>query len=75
MSKWSKELQEKTRHEVFPGAVMKNENHNYGIYFEEDGSVVIKGISEGGFMPMPNDKIVATFSSVTEMMDAGWVID
>jgi len=75
MSKWSKELQEKTRHEVFPGAVLKNENHNYGIYFEEGDKVVIKGIIEGGFMPMPNDKIIAAFSSIIEMIDAGWVID
>lgn len=75
MSKWSKELQEKTRHEVFPGAVMKDENHNYGIYFEEGGSVVIKGIMKVGLMPMPNDKIVATFSSIIEMIDTGWVID
>ena len=75
MSKWSKELQEKTRHEVFPGTVLKNENHNYGIYFEEGGSVVIKGIIESGFMPMPNDKIIAAFTSVTEMIDEGWVID
>ena len=75
MSKWSKELQEKTRHEVFPGTVLKNENHNYGIYFEEGGSVVIKGIIESGFMPMPNDKIIAAFTSVIEMIDAGWVID
>lgn len=75
MSKWSKELQGKTRHEVFPGAVMKNENHTYGIYFEENGSVVIKGVIESGLMPMPNDKIVANFSSIIEMIDAGWVID
>ena len=75
MSKWSKELQEKTRHEVFPGAVMKDENHNYGIYFEEGGRVVIKGIIKVGFMPMTNDKIVVAFSSIEEMIGAGWVID
>lgn len=75
MSKWSKELQEKTRHEVFPGAIMKDENHTYGLYFEEGGRVVIKGIIEGSFMPMPNDKIVAAFSSIEEMIDAGWAID
>lgn len=75
MSKWSKELQEKTRHEVFPGAVMNDENHNYGIYFEEGGRVVIKGIIKVGFMPVTNDKIVVAFSSIEEMIGAGWVMD
>ena len=32
-------------------------------------------IMKGGFMSKPNDKIIAAFSSVTEMIDAGWVID
>ena len=54
---------------------MKNENHNYGIYFEEGDKVVIKGIMKGGFMPIPNDKIIAAFSSIIEMIDAGWAID
>ena len=75
MSKWSKELQEKTRYEVFPGAIMKDENHTYGLYFEEGGRVVIKGIIKVGFMPMTNDKIVVAFSSIEEMIGAGWVID
>lgn len=75
MSNWSDELQEKTRLEVFPGAIMKDENHNYGIYFENGDRVVIKGIIEGGFIPMPSDEIIATFSSRNEMVNAGWVMD
>lgn len=75
MNNWSDELQEKTRLEVFPGAIMKDENHNYGIYFENGDRVVIKGIIEGGFIPMPSDEIIATFSSRNEMVNAGWVMD
>lgn len=76
MSKWSKELQEKTRLEVFPGAMMKNEDHDYGFYFEEKGKIVIKGVADGsGFMPMPSDEVKATFDTVNQMVEAGWVMD
>jgi len=75
MSKWSEELQEKTRLEVFPGAMMKDENHNYGFYFEEGDRVIIKAVKSGGFAPIPSEEIVATFGSIMEMVDAGWVMD
>lgn len=75
MSKWSKELQEKTRLEVFPGAIMKDENHNYGIYIQIGERAVIKGINENRFPPIPNDEVIASFGSVNEMVDAGWVMD
>lgn len=48
MSKWSEELQEKTRLEVFPGAVLKDEDHNYGIFTEVNGQVIIKGVNNDG---------------------------
>ena len=75
MSKWSEELQEITRLEVFPGAMMKDENHNYGFYFEEGQKAIIKGVKSGGFMPVPTEEIIATFNSVMEMVEAGWVMD
>ena len=76
MSKWSEELQETTRMEVFPGAIMKDEDHNYGIFFEINENVVIKGIVPGsGLMPKASDEILATFGSVMEMVEAGWVMD
>ena len=31
MSKWSKELQEKTKNELFLGAMVKDEEHNFGF--------------------------------------------
>ena len=64
MSKWSEELQETTRMEVFPGAIMKDEDHNYGIFFEINGNVVIKGIVPGsGLMPKASDEILATLQA------------
>lgn len=75
MSKWSEELQEKTRLEVFPCAMMKDENRNYGFFFDDGERVIIKGIKEGGFMPVPSEEIIATFGSVMEMVEAGWVMD
>lgn len=75
MSKWSDELQEKSRLEVFPGDIMKDENHKYGIYFENGETVIIKGIIEGGILLMASDEIITTFGNINEMVDAGWVMD
>ena len=68
-------LQEKTRLEVFPCAMMKDENRNYGFFFDDGERVIIKGIKEGGFMPVPSEEKIATFGSVMEMEEAGWVMD
>ena len=66
MSKWSEELQETTRMEVFPGAIMKDEDHNYGIFFEINGNVVIKGIVPGsGLMPKASDEIIGNKSNLS----------
>ena len=75
MSKWSKELQENTRENLYPGALVKDEDHNYGIISEMESRVVIKGIISGGFMPAPSDETIATFNSVTDMIEGGWVLD
>lgn len=75
MSKWSEELKEKTRTELFPCAVVKDEEHNYGIVTEIEPKIVIKGIVNGGFIPMPSEETIATFNSVMDMVDAGWVLD
>lgn len=55
--------------------MMKDENHNYGFFFDDGERVIIKGIKEGGFMPVPSEEIIATFGSVMEMVEAGWVMD
>ena len=75
MSKWSEELKGKTRTELFPSAVVKDEEHNYGIVTEIEPKIVIKGVVNGGFMPMPSEETIATFNSVLDMVDAGWVLD
>lgn len=75
MSKWSEELKEKTRTELFPSAMVKDEEHNYGIVTEIKPKIVIKGVVNGGFIPMPSEEAIATFNSVMDMVDAGWVLD
>ena len=75
MGKWSEELKEKTRTELFSSAVVKDEEHNYGIVTEIERKIVIKGIVNGGFIPMPSEETIATFNSVVDMVDAGWVLD
>ena len=75
MSKWSEELKEKTRTELFPSAMVKDEEHNYGIVTEIERKIVIKCIVNGGFIPMPSEETIATFNSVVDMVDAGWVLD
>lgn len=75
MSKWSEELQETTRKQVFFGAVMKDEDHNYGIFARHDGKVLIMGIQDVGILTLPTDEVLATFDSVDEMVEAGWVMD
>ena len=75
MSKWSEELKEKTRTELFSSAVVKDEEHNYGIVTKIEPKIVIKGVVNGCFIPMPSEETIATFNSVMDMVDAGWVLD
>ena len=75
MGKWSEELREMTREELFPGAVVKNEDHNYGFVMTMNPRIVINGIQPGGIMPLPSEEVIATFDTVKQMVDAGWVLD
>ena len=75
MSKWSKELQNNTLENIRPGAMVKDEEHNYGIVTEIEPKIVIKGVVNGCFIPMPSEETIATFNSVMDMVDAGWVLD
>ena len=75
MSKWSKELQEKTKNELFLGAMVKDEEHNFGFVVAADPKVIIKGVAPNSFMPLPSEETIATFDSVEEMVDSGWVLD
>lgn len=75
MSKWSKELQNNTLDNLHPGAMVKDEEHNYGFVTDIEPKVIIKGVLSGGFMPEPGDETIATFNSPLDMVEAGWVMD
>ena len=75
MSKWSEELKETTRKELYLGAVVKNEEHEYGLVMHKEPKVVIYGIQSSGVIPLPSTDVLATFDSVDAMVDAGWVLD
>lgn len=75
MSKWSKELQNNTLENIRPGAMVKDEEHNYGFVTDIEPKVIIKGVLSGGFIPEPSDETIATFNSALDMVEAGWVLD
>ena len=75
MSNWSEELKETTRKEIFLGAVVKNEDHEYGLVMRKEPKVVIYGIQSRGVIPLPSADVLAIFDSVDAMVDAGWVLD
>ena len=75
MSKWSDELNQMTLSGTFPLAVVKNEDHDFGIVMTTEPKVVINSIQAGAFMPVPSDEMIATFDSVSQMVEAGWVLD
>lgn len=75
MSKWSKELQNNTLENIRPGAMVKDEDHNYGFVTEIEPKVIIKGVLSGGFISEPGDETIATFNSALDMVEAGWVLD
>lgn len=75
MSKWSEELKETTRTKLYLGAVVKNEEYEHGIVMNKEPKVVIHGILNKGVIPLPSADVIATFDSVDQMIDAGWVLD
>ncbi len=75
MSKWSEELKETTRKELYLGAMVKNEEHEYGLVMRKKPQIVIYGIQGGGSIPLPTADVLGTFDDVDQMIDAGWVLD
>lgn len=78
MSKWSRELQELTKEEYFPGAIIKNENHDFEVLDCMNlKKIIINGINNDvrSAMPTPSDEVLATFQSIDEMVEVGWVLD
>lgn len=73
---WSKELQNRTRYDIFPGAIVKDDHWNFGAYFPEaDGSITLNGVETKNYMPVPTNEVIATFKNKEAMIAAGWVID
>lgn len=80
MKGWSKEIKELTRKNVGSGAALKSWDGEFGIFGSSlKGEVYIYGLDEEKsdklHFPIPSDKVIATFASIDEMIDAGWVLD
>ena len=50
-------------------------DHSKAQFWNDIKHLRIKGIANGGFIPMPSEETIATFNSVMDMVDAGWVLD
>ena len=72
---WSEEKKNETREKIGPGAMVKNGSGKYGFLCTSDAGIKILGVQPSGFLAVPSDEIVATFSDVEELIAAGWVID
>ncbi len=55
-----------TREELFPGAVVKNEEHEFGFVMTMNPRIVINGIQPGSIMPLPSEEVIATFDTVNQ---------
>ena len=72
---WSEEKKNETRENIGPGAMVKNEERKYGFFCSSDAGIKILGVQPSGFLAIPSDEIIGTFTDVEEMIAAGWVID
>lgn len=72
---WSESIKNKTRECIGDGAMVKNEKWDFGFYSSDGNGVKIIGVKKGSIIPLPSGEVVATFSDVEAMIEAGWVID
>lgn len=73
---WSKELQEKTREEAYPGAMMKKLDGSFGMMkMRNANGIKISGVKAEGYMPVPTNEIIAEYKNLSEMIADGWAID
>lgn len=76
MEQWSKEIIKKTRSCIGDGAMVKNLEGDFGIYTKwRDSNITIYGVDGSAAFPNPSDEVLATFKTLDEMIEAGWVID
>ena len=64
MSKWSNELIQMTLSGTYSLAVVKNEDHDYGIVMTTEPKVTINSIQVGAFMPVYMSSIIASMPFV-----------
>lgn len=76
MAQWSKEIIKKTRSCVGDGAMVKNHEGEFGIYTKwRDSDITIYNVDGSAAFPNPGDEVLATYKTIDEMIEAGWVID
>ena len=59
---WSEYKKNETRENIGLGAMVKNGRGEYGFFCASDAGIKILGVQPSEFLPVPSDKIVATFS-------------
>lgn len=72
---WSESIKNKTRECAGDGAMLKNDKWNFGFYSTDKDGIKIMGVNSTYGFPVPNDTVIARFSDIEAMIDAGWVID
>ena len=73
---WSEKLIELTKDEAYEGSMMKKSNGKFGMIKSRDvESIKIVAVELKDFMPVPTDKVIASYKNIDEMIADGWVID
>lgn len=72
---WSESIKNKTRECAGDGAMLKNDKWDFGFYSSDGNGVKIIGVKSDGGFPIPSGEVIARFSDIEAMIDAGWVID
>ena len=72
---WSESIKNKTRECAGDGAMLKNEKWKFGFYSSDKNGIKIIGVKSSAGFPIPSGEIIARFSDIEAMIDAGWVID
>lgn len=73
---WRKELIELTRKQAYPGTMMKSSAGKFGMIKSRGvESIEIVAVELKDFMPVPTDKVIASYKNIEEIIADGWVID
>lgn len=72
---WSESIKNKTHECAGDGAMLKNENWDFGFYASDGNGVKIIGVKSSAVFPIPSGEVIARFPDIEAMIEAGWVID